>query len=132
MPKSVRGSVSVDGDSERCTGKWGLQAKRRVQSTEPKTKTLVQIQTNTATGEQSSFTSSCCGCGVAAGMAAVLSYCYPFLVTSQCFQCLETQCAQSFKEMKDHKNPSDVLMRTMRYKYINGADNRGRHSSTRR
>lgn len=44
----------------------------------------------------------------------------------------KTQCAQSFKEMKDHKNPSDVLMRTIRYKYINGADNRGRHSFTRR
>lgn len=57
-------------------------------------------------------------------MAAVLSH---FYLPHE----LRASAQKPFKEMKDHKNPSDVLMRTMRYKYINGADNRGRRSSTR-
>lgn len=73
LPKSVRSSESMD------EGKWGLQAKSRIQSQRPKP----GLDTNTATGEQSSFTSSCWGCGVAAGMAAALSYYYLFLVTSE-------------------------------------------------
>lgn len=41
---SQRESESVDGDSERRIGKWGLQAKLRVQSSEPTTKAMVQVQ----------------------------------------------------------------------------------------
>lgn len=77
--RSTGGDVSLpvssaDRDADRCRGKWGLQAKSGVQSTEPETKAVVQIQTNTDTGEQSFFTSSCCGCVLAAEIAAALFF----------------------------------------------------------
>lgn len=120
-------SESVDGDSERCTGKRGLQAKLRAQSSEPKTKAMVQMQKKTLPQENRAPLLL-----HAVDAGRLQGWQLPFLIAISSLstqnQCLETQCAQSFKEMKDHKNPSDVLMRTLRYKYINGADNRGRRS----
>lgn len=84
------------------------------QSAEPKTRAAVQIQTNTATGDKSSFTSSHCRCGADAGKAAL-----PPQFGSEA----------KLRDLNDHEKKCDVLLRTIKYKNIIRPDHTGRHTS---